>query len=161
MKRPSLHTDYVPASLERLEESRVLIEARHYSGAIYFAGLAAESLIKGFLEAKGEEIKGHNLATLARDANLSRRLKQNVRLRFDAAVQEAAQIWRNLYRYCSEADLDRMGNQNNVRFELDGKLVRYAELPQDTRLRYWAERMYNLAALIVGEGRLLWQSKKI
>jgi HEPN domain-containing protein len=160
MAKPSLHTDYVQAALERLEESRVLIETGNYPGAIYFSGLAAESMIKGFIAAKSEKIKGHNLATLSQTANFSRRLKPNVRFTVDAAITEASLMWRNLYRYSSASDLDRMGKQNNVRFESEGTLIRYSQMPPGERLRLWAERMYNLSAVIVSEGQIIWQSQQ-
>lgn len=159
MAKPSLHTDYRKAALERLEESLVLINAGQYSGSIYFSGLAAESMIKAFIVAKSDEIKGHNLAILSQIANFSRRLKPNVRSTVDAAITEASLMWRNLYRYSSTSDLDRMGLQNNIRFESDGVLVRYSQLPPGERLGLWAERMYNLSASIVAEGEIIWQSK--
>ncbi len=45
----TLRTDYARASVERLEDSRHLIAASSYPGAIYSAGLAAESMLKAFI----------------------------------------------------------------------------------------------------------------
>ena len=117
-------------------------------------------MLKAFVVRKSEAIKGHNIATLAQDANFTRRLKPTVQQRVDAAISEPAPVWKNLYRYSSTADLDRMGKENRIRFEVGGKLVRYADLPGD-RMAFWAERLYNLAALIVQEGKaILWRSKR-
>lgn len=154
-----IRMDYRSASLERLEEARLLIEQGAYTGAIYSCGLAAESMIKSFIVGKGDEIKGHNLSTLALHANLSRRLKGKIRERVDAAIAEAASIWKNLYRYSAYADLERMALEGNLRFEVNSKLVRYADL-DEKRMEEWSKRLYNLASLIVQEGDLLWQSRK-
>jgi len=40
---------YRAAALERLEEARLLYEERRYGGATYYAGVAAESMIRAFL----------------------------------------------------------------------------------------------------------------
>src|SRR2546423_12192158 len=101
-------TDYITASLERLEDSRRLIESNAFGGSIYLSGLAIESLLKAFINRKSEEIKGHNLGSLAVDANVARRLSNDVRARVEAAISEAAPLWRNLFRYSSDDDLDRM-----------------------------------------------------
>jgi HEPN domain-containing protein len=50
-----LRTAYVDAAIDRLEDSRLLVEASAYAGAIYYSGLAAESMLKGFIDAKSEE----------------------------------------------------------------------------------------------------------
>jgi HEPN domain-containing protein len=153
-----LRTNYAIAALERLEDSRLLLEQGNYSGSIYFAGVATESMLKSFIVQKGNEIKGHNIAQLAVQANFARRLKTNTRDRVNAAVTEAALIWRNLFRYSSESDLDRMGLEWNLRIEVNNQQVRYAELGE-SRLIDWAERLYNLSALVVNEGDLLWRSR--
>jgi HEPN domain-containing protein len=157
--RRAVRTDYYSASLERLEESRRLLEARSYAGSIYLSGLAAESIIKAFIDRNSAEIKGHNLARLSIAANMGRRLNKPVRAKVEAAITEAAPLWRNLFRYSSGLELDRMGKEFQLRFEVNGRLTRYSGLGDD-RLRLWSERMYNLAALIVQEGRLLWLSSK-
>ncbi len=82
-----------------------------------------------------------------------------MRLQVDAAITEAAPIWKNLFRYSSTDDLDRVGKQLNLRFEVNAQLVRYA-LVQGNPLKEWAERLYNLSALIVQEGYILWQSQQ-
>jgi hypothetical protein len=116
-------------------------------------------MIKAFIDRKSGEIKGHNLVILAQDANLARRLKREVRHVVNAAISEAGPMWRNLFRYSSTEDLDRMGKEWSIRFEVGSKLVRYAYLDV-AGLKLWAERMYNLASIIVQEGNLLWQSRK-
>lgn len=155
----TIRTDYVSASIERLEESRFLVDQGAYTGAIYLSGLAAESMIKAFITRKGDEIKGHNLSTLAIHANLARRLKPRIRGQVNAAISEAAPMWKNLYRYCSESDLDRMALEFRLRFQVGNRVVLYASL-NDARMEQWAKRLYNLASLIVQEGDLLWQSQR-
>jgi HEPN domain-containing protein len=154
-----LRTDYARAGIERLSDSRLLIENQAYGGAIYYSGLAAESMIKAFIVGKGDEIKGHNLANLAKAANFARRLRAQTRIEVDAAILEATPMWRNLFRYSSTVELERMALEFRIRFEIQGKMVPYAELGPDG-IRLWSERLYNLSSLIVQEGNLLWQSKK-
>ena len=153
-----LWTDYHHAALQRLDDSRVLIDNGAYPGAIYFSGLAAESMIKAFIVSRDGEIKGHNFAKLAEAANLGRRLKVASRDEVNAAITEAAALWRNLFRYCSAGDLDRIGREWRIRFEVQNRMMNYADLGA-IGPKLWAERLYNLASLIVLEGDLLWQSK--
>ena len=116
-------------------------------------------MIEAFIVLKGGEIRGHNLVTLAKDANLGRRLHTNVRTQVKASIDEASAIWRNLFRYSSAVDMDRMGRELGVRFEVGGRQTKYSSLGDDG-LRLWSERLYNLASIIVQEGRILWQSKQ-
>ena len=159
MAQSKIRTDYAHAALQRLEDSRLLIESRLYGGAIYYSGLSAEAMIKAFIEGNSGEIKGHNLVRLAQHANFARRLKRDVRDKVNAAISEAGPMWRNLFRYCSHDDLDRMAREWRIRFEVESKLIYYADLDA-SGLRLWSERMYNFASIVVQEGNLLWQSKK-
>jgi len=157
--RTQIRTSYASASLNRLEESRALLESGLYTGSIYFAGLAAESMLKAFIQGKGEEIKGHNIPRLAQDAHFSRRLSGGVRARVDSAITECSQLWRNLFRYGDALDFERWAKESGTKLEADGRLVRFSALGQDG-LRIWSVRIYNLAALIVQEGQIVCQSKK-
>ncbi len=116
-------------------------------------------MLKAFIDAKDEAIKGHNLGALAESANFSRRLKAEVRVEVDAAILEATPMWRNLFRYATLSDLRRMGREFRLRFEVDRRVVTYTS-QGDEGLRFWAERLFDLAPLIVQEGQVVWRSKK-
>src|SRR5579862_3365715 len=98
--------DYALASRERLDEARILMESSAYAGAIYLSGRAAESILKAHIEADSKQIKGHNLGTLAREANIARRLTSELQLKVNAAIAEASAVWSNDYRYRSADNLD-------------------------------------------------------
>lgn len=157
--RAQTRTDYIQASVERLKDSQLLIDNQAFAGAIYYSGLAAESAIKAFIVDKDEEIKGHNLAKLAFAANFARRFKPTIREQVNAAISEATPMWRNLFRYSSLEDLDRMGLEFHLRFQVGTRTTRYADLGND-RIEMWSKRLFDLSSLIVQEGNRLWQYKK-
>gem|GEM_PF-4486154 len=156
--RAPIRTDYRKASVERLKEARLLIDAEQYVGAIYLAGTATESMIKAFIAAKGGDLTSHNVERLATEAKFDRRLRPTTRERVLAAVSQTSNLWRNLFRYCTAADLHRFGLEKNISIEVAWRSVRYANAGEDG-IRLWAECLYNQSSLIVQEGELLWQSK--
>jgi len=154
-----LRMDYRGASSERLDSSRELLGLANFTTSIYLSGLAAESMLRSFIVSKDGTIKRHNLRALAEEANMSRRLNQQMRERVDAAIVELSSLWRNLYRYSTAQDMDRMAKETNLRLDVGGVLVRYTELGSDPQ-KVWAERVYNLASLVVQEGERVWASKE-
>lgn len=162
---------YFEASLERLVEARDLLVGDHFSGSIYLSGRAAESAMRGLIEAHRRSsrefdisdlktIKGHNLKELAVTANFSRRLNQSVKEKVDAAISILSVHWRNDYRFRSNRALEMIGLQHNLAITQSGKQVRLADLKNNI-MKDWATSIYNNADLIVSEANRIWQSKKV
>ena len=70
--------DYIEAAHERLSNAKLLYEAAQYSFALYAAGVAVESLLRGYIGQLDPILEaGHNLLLLLRASNLRNLITSN------------------------------------------------------------------------------------
>ena len=112
---------YFRASLERMSQAQVLYREGegHYALAMYAAGLAVECLLRAYMIRRSREFESrHDLLLLfkesgilhldaekAKKLGLSEDQIQAHHKRLWSAVNDVFILWRNNYRYASEARL--------------------------------------------------------
>ena len=100
---------YRYGALERIEESRRLLEAGFFAGSAYLAGRAIEGMLRalcGLVEPQLDT--GHDLKQLAsRVRDLGLVTPGEAGSRFVAAVQGVARLWHNNLRFADSAQLER------------------------------------------------------
>ena len=147
--------DYGEAGLERLADSELLLARRRFSGSVYFAGRAVESILRAILWRNDPDVAqgrkaldtGHDLRKLlagVRDLGvLSEREQRGGQLTVD--VQHIARLW-----------------HNNLRFWPDRKLgTHWRSLGEVTRkrsLELAVREFVEACASVVKRCYVIWQS---
>lgn len=100
--------DYVEVAQERLKEANLLYDESRYSLALYVAGVAVESLLRGYVFRLGPMLEAaHNLKLLWKASELSSLVTSAESLQIDAANSTLFRRWKNDLRYTSNDRLRR------------------------------------------------------
>lgn len=102
--------DYFSAAFERVNDSKKLFEnPQNVIGAIYFAGVAIESMFRAYIcRYTNEFYEKHNLESLYIKSLMHQYLNDSEKEKMSVTIKKAAKLWDNTYRYCSAKRLKRM-----------------------------------------------------
>jgi hypothetical protein len=91
--------DYRTASLERVADARTLYEARHFSSALYLAGVAVACILRAYRTREDPAFGSrHDLAELLRASGLASFIPRQRREELSVALTEVWARWKNGYR---------------------------------------------------------------
>lgn len=142
--------DYRQGALSRLEDAQALEERRRWVGAVYLAGRAVESILRGLLAAKSKEQQiGHDLRFLVKRVRRAGMLSASEEAILSDSLNEVAVVW-----------------HNNLRFAGTQKFLRRLKLAKRDRgikgdaVEYNARRVIQASEMIVARGDLAWRRWK-
>ena len=139
---------YFNAAQERLGEAVQLHQSRQYFAAHYFAGIAAESILRAISVQPGDEFSGnHSIEYWADKAGLLPGDSEGKQTEFRAKLIELNLRWRANQRYMTTKMLDTYLHSVG----LDGRI-------RGDRIKFSSTRVLELAAEIVGLGVIKWKS---
>ncbi len=120
--------DYREGALLRMADAQSLREREAWVGAIYLAGRAVESILRGLLWCQGREQEiGHDLRDLLKRVRSLPMLIHRDRTELDRledAILDLATIWRNDLRYTGPRRFERMLKQSGRYWKIGDKPVR-------------------------------------
>ena len=153
---------YYQASLERMRQARELYDTRTaYALAMYYGGLAVESLLRAFRWTKDPTFEGrHDLSELLKASRLLKMDEDHLRskgfsadairesgLKVHASMTEVIILWHNNLRFASEASL---------KAHLTG--IRRVQGIKGDALKKNARDLLEAAQAVVNRGMVLWTS---
>ncbi len=101
-----LPEDYRSAARERVEAARELYQSGRYPEAIYFAGVATESILRAYRARVDSQFDArHDLPELLRASGLEGFVPEGQKRQVGAALGDIWTRWKNDYRY---APLERL-----------------------------------------------------
>jgi len=117
---------YLEASLERLEDARILYNEKRYAASIYFSGVAVECLLRAYRMRKDPSFDSrHNLGDLVQASSVTEFLIPQDRRTFGVAFGELWRRWKNDYRYASEYRLKSELRRLHLHVGVKGDFVKY------------------------------------
>ena len=155
---------YYRAALDRMRQARRLYESGDsYAPAMYFAGLAVESLLRAFRWKKDSSFEGrHDLFVLVEASGLFKIDDEHMRSlgvseeeigragrEVRKAMQEVAGLWHNNLRFASEAAL-----------KLHLVKIRRVQGIKGDPLKKNTQDIIEAAQTIMDRGAILWNSQK-
>jgi HEPN domain-containing protein len=142
--------EYRRGSLERLDEARTLLVKKHWTGAAYLAGRAAEGMLCALLRSRTKEHEsGHDLRNLLRQTGHVGLLHRRDEDRLYEDVNTIAGAWFNDLRF-----LDQLGYL---------KRLKGAKMDRGVRgdaVEYWAKRLVESSEAVVSRGDVIWSRSK-
>jgi HEPN domain-containing protein len=144
--------DYRQAALERIGAAQSLFDARLYPECVYFAGVAAECMLRAYRALSDPEFDSrHDLLDLLGASNLEDFVPQKRRVEVAAALGEIWARWKNDYRYVSAARLSQALRKRGL---FDG--IRGDQLKANARIAL----ENSLGLVSIGEARWAKSSSK-
>jgi hypothetical protein len=97
---------YYTAARERIKEARFLHESRYYTLAMYVSGLAVECMLRAFRLLRDPTFdERHDLWRLWKSTELANVRGEFYHEKVQSAMDTTMSLWRNDYRFRSEAVL--------------------------------------------------------
>jgi HEPN domain-containing protein len=141
---------YLEAARERVLSAFRLYESSRYAGAIYFAGVAVESLLRAYRVRKTNEFdERHDLVELMKGSSISDFIPIELKQEFGASFTAVWRRWKNNYRYAS---MSRLSTEFRDMGLLAG--IKGDPLKENARITLVA------AEKLINAGVLSWNSKR-
>ncbi len=139
---------YIEAASERVADARLLHNAGRYPAAIYFSGVAVESLLHGYcLKQNGGFAARHDLLGLVKESGIAGFITPRNRRKLGADLGDLWMRWKNNYRYASDSRLRAEFKRQKIGLRFKGDYLR-----ENSRIAL------NCALGIVGIGAATWRT---
>jgi HEPN domain-containing protein len=138
---------YYKASLERIEEARLLHAHGRYVFSIYTSGLAAECMIRAFRILRDSSFdERHDLWRLWKNTSLAYITNKKFKEQMYAGIAEISNLWKNNYRFLPENDLRAFFKKRKLDRGIKGDF-----------LKFHSNSIYQSSRTIIQLGGLQWK----
>jgi hypothetical protein len=117
---------YLEASQERMNTARILYNACRHAAAVYFSGVAVESLLRAYLARKNKLFDSrHDLGNLLIASSVADFIPHPNQRKFSTALSNLWARWKNNYRYASQNQMRSEFKRLKLHVGIKGDFVKY------------------------------------